>query len=852
MSMPVAEITRSETAERARLLRVDSYDIALDLAAGPERFRSRTIIRFGCTEPGAATYADLIAEQVHEITLNGVAIDPVAAWADGRIGLTGLADRNELRVVADCRYSSDVSGLSRTVDTADGRIYTFTQFEPADARRVFANFEQPDLKAEFTFRVTAPEHWVVLSNQPAPDPEPAGDGAAVWQFEPTPRISTYLTAIVAGEYHLVREQHTTPRGQSIPLGLACRQSLVPYLEPDDVLGITRSGLDYFTGLFGSDYPFAKYDQAYVADHVGGMENVGCVTLTEQLLFRSKVTDFLYEVRAMVILHEMAHQWFGDLVTMKWWNDLWLNESFAEYSGFLASAEATRFAGAWTTFCANFKLWGYTQDQLSSTHPVATQAATVSEAIANADGISYAKGASVLKQLVAYLGRDQFFDGLRAYFAEHSFGNATLSGLLAALEASSGRSLADWSAAWLETAGVNTLRPDFALAADGTFTSFAVLQEAPAEHPVLRLHHIAIGLYNRADGALVRTHRVEADVAGPRTPVPALAGLPQPDLILLNDDDLGYAITRFDERSLATLTTSIGSFSDSLARTLCWSSVIDMATEGELAVPAFVRMVAAGMGQLSSVSLLQTLHSACLDMLARIADPAFVPAGKELLAAEGARLLRAAEPGSDHQLAWAQLLAGTAVTAEQLNLLEGLLDGAEQIRGLTVDTELRWSLLKRLVICGRAGDTEIDAELTRDDTDAGQRHAAACRAGVPDPGHKAAAWHELAETAELSFESLSEMARAFNQAEHAGLLAPYAEAYFTRLPEIWAAHSELVRGMIGGALFPYPSASPELLQRIDAFLAGPDLDPAIGRVVIEGRDTVAKALGSRALPAGGSS
>ena len=579
--MDTAEITRAETAERARLLHVESYDVALDLTRGGQSFGSTSAVIFGCAEPGAASYADLIAETVHEITLNGAPIDPAAAYADGRIALTGLAERNELRVVADCGYETGGFGLQRSVDSADGRVYTFTQFEAAHARRVFANFEQPDLKATFTFHITVPETWTVLSNQPAPKPQPAGEGAAVWHFPATPRISTYLTAIAAGEYHVVRDSHTTPSGQVIPLGVACRQSMVPFLDVDDIVLITRQGLDYFTGLFGADYPFDKYDQVFVPDNAGAMENVGCVILTESLLFRSKVTDAMYEQRAMIILHEMAHQWFGDLVTMKWWEDLWLNESFAELSGFLASAEATRFTQAWTTFCGGPKIWGYGQDQLPSTHAIAADVPTLSQAEANFDGISYAKGASVLKQLVAYVGRDAFFAGIRAYFAEHGWGNATLADLLRALEASSGRSLGDWSKAWLETAGPNTLRSEFEVGPDGAFTSFAVRQEAPAEHPTLRPHHIAIGLYNLADGVLERTHQVEVDVAGARTQVPSLAGVAQPDLILLNDDDLGYAIIRFDERSLATLSEDIGHFRDGLARTLCWSAVVDMASQAEL-------------------------------------------------------------------------------------------------------------------------------------------------------------------------------------------------------------------------------------------------------------------------------
>jgi aminopeptidase N len=541
-------------------------------------------------------------------------------------------------------------------------------------------------------------------------------------------------------------------------------------------------------------------------------------------------------------------WFGDLVTMKWWDDLWLNESFAEFSASLSSAEGTRFTDAWTTFSASRKTWGYRQDQLPSTHPVAADVPTLSEAIANFDGISYAKGASVLKQLVAHVGRDSFFTGIRAYFAEHGWGNATLADLLAALEASSGLSLGDWSKAWLQTAGPNTLRSEFETDASGAFIEFAVHQEAPPEHPALRPHHIAIGLYNRVRGELVRTCRVEADVTGARTDVPGLAGQAQPDLILLNDDDLGYALIRFDPRSLATLEESIGQFTDSLARTVCWTAVLDMVAQAELSVPAFVRILVSGMGMEPNISLLQTLHMTAARLMATTADPAWLPAGKELLATAALPLLRAAEPGSDQQLAWMQLLVWTSVTPGQLDFLGGLLDGSAVLPGLTVDTELRWSLLRRLAATGRAGDAEIDAELARDATDAGRRHAAAGRAAIPDAEHKEAAWQLLTQSEELGHEGVLAVAAAFGHPEHAALLAPYTEAYFEVLPELWASRGDHLRRVLADGLFPDTAASPELVRRIDEFLAAADRDPALVRILIERRDMVERALRSRELPA----
>ena len=850
-----AEITIEQTSERARLLRVDSYDISLDLTRGDEVFGSVSVITFGCAEPGASTYLDLVAAAVHEISLNGTAIDPARARDGDRIALTGLAARNELRVRADCRYAAQSQGLHRSVDSADGKVYTYTCFEPVDARTVFANFEQPDLKAAFTFHVTAPAHWTVLSNQPSPVPEPVpGDGAegsgaarAVWHFEPTPRISTYLTAIAAGDYHLVTGTHTTPGGKVIPLGVACRASLAGYLDAEEIFAVTRRGLDFYPGLFGIDYPFAKYDQVFGPEFFNGaVENIACVVISETALFRSKVTDMMYELRAQVIMHEMAHMWFGNLVTMKWWNDLWLNESFAEFCAILATAEATRFTGAWTTFANSRKIWGYAADRLPSTHPIATDVATVTEAVANFDGISYAKGASVLRQLAAYVGRDEFFAGIGAYLAEHSWGNATLDDVLHAVETSSGRNLSDWSKAWLETAGPNTLRAEFEVDAGGRFTSFAVLQEAPAEHQVLRLHHIAIGLYRRSgDGSLRRAHRVEVDVSGARTVVPELTGIEQPDLVLLNDDDLGYLLVRFDPRSLATLTSSIGTLTDSLARAVCWSAVTDMVQQAELPLPVFVTMLVTGMASEPSVSVLQLLHQLAGQLIRQLGDPGWVRSGKEQLAAAAVRLLAAAEPGSDHQLAWAQLLSWTAVTDEQLDLLAGLLDGRAGVPGLAVDAELRWALLTRLTVTGRAGDAEIDAELDRDPTDAGRRHAASCRAAVPDAAHKAAAWALLTGD-DLGTETTLAVSGGFVQAEHAALLEPYVQRFLDVVPELWAARPQMLRPMLGRLLFPYPAGSPDALARIDAFLAQPR-DPGLARLVVEIRDIVRRAVRSRSLP-----
>jgi aminopeptidase N len=871
--MTVTEITRDETRQRAELLSIDSYEVSLDHTRGPETFGSHSVIRFSCQRPGAATYVDLVAVTVHEIILNGRHLDPATALRGGRIALDDLAARNELRITADCRYSGDGTGLQRCADSADGRVYTYTKFEPAYARQVFANFEQPDLKAPFTFHVTVPAAWTVLSNQPSSgrEPVPGGD-ATVWHFPPTPRISTYLTAVVAGEYEVVTSRHETPRGQVIPLVLACRASLAAALDTADILTVTGQGLDFYTELFHGDFPFDQYGQVFVPEYsAGATENVGCVVFTDQMLFPSKVTDAMYELRAMMILHEMAHMWFGDLVTMKWWDDLWLNESFAEFGGTLSSAEGSRFTDAWATFSIGRKTWAYQQDQLPSAHPVAANVPTLSQAVANFDGISYAKGAAVVQQLAAKVGREAFFAGIRAYFAEHAFGNATLADLLRTLEASSGVPLAEWSRAWLETAGPNVLRAELVTDENGVLTSAAIVQEASvvagtavagtavagtpvagtavAGTPVYRPHHIAVGLYDRAaDGSLKRRHRVEVDVTGARTEVPGLAGQRQGDLVLVNDDDLGYAIIRFDPRSLRTLAESIGGLPEPLTRAVCWTALIDMTRQAELPLPEFIAIVATGMGQESSQSILQVLHSVSAQLLAQSGDPRRAAAAKGELAAAAARLLLAAAPGSDHQLAWAQLLSWTATTAEQLDLVAGLLGGDVELPGLTVSTDLRWALLRRLAALSRAGDPQIDAELARDPTDAGRRYALSCRAAVPDAAHKEAAWRLLAESDELGVAGVIEVIRGFALAEHAGLLAPYTERYFAALPVIWATRGEHFRVLLGGELFPFAAAAPDLSEQVDVFLAAGERDPALVRMLVELRATAQRARQSRALGA----
>jgi aminopeptidase N len=834
-----SNLTRDEARDRARVLRVDSYQVELDLTGAEATFASVSTVSFRCTSPGASTFIDLTAPEVLQISLNGTAVG-LESFDGNRIMLDGLAESNELTVVAACAYSRSGEGLHRFTDPVDGAVYIYSDLETFDAHRVYACFDQPDLKATFRFQVTARQGWHVISNTAAETVVQApGTQLARWVFPPTPILPSYVTAIVAGPYHAVRSEH-----DGIPLGVFCRQSLASYLDPDAIFEVTRQGLDYFHSAFGMRYPFGKYDQVFVPEFkAGAMENAGCVTFVEAYVFRSRVTDAYREARGETILHEMAHMWFGDLVTMRWWDDLWLNESFATWAGTIAEAETTRWGNAWTTFAQAWKAWAYRQDQLPSTHPIAADIPDIAAVEVNFDGITYAKGAAVLKQLVAHVGRERFLTGLRRYFARHAWGNATLGDLLGALEEASGRDLSDWSKKWLETAGVNTLRPEFRTDEEGRFAAFAVLQEAPASHPVLRPHRIAIGLYARGEDGLARRHRVEIDIDGDRTEVPELVGQRQPDLVLVNDDDLTYAKIRLDDRSFRTLIASEATFTESLPASLCWSAAWDMCRDAELPARDYVQLVLSGIDSIEDITVLQTVLRQAVTAVRRFADPAWRATGLALMA-DGLRgRLRRAEPGSDRQLACAQAFAWVATSPGDLALLTGLLGGSAVIEGLAVDTELRWQLLYRLACRGAAGPAEVEAELGRDPTDAGARHAAACRAAFPDPAAKEAAW-DLIVGGSLPNATFRATLDGFADPDAEELLEPYAGRYFDVVAGIWRDWSSDMAQYFAQYAYPSWKITPEAIAVTDAYIERTGPPPALRRLLTEGRDDVARALRCR--------
>jgi len=859
--MPGTNLTRDEARTRAALLDVTSYDIQLDLTTGAETFASTTTITFTSREPGAETFADLVDATVHEITLNGTALDP-AAYRDSRIRLPGLAAENVLVVKADCTYSHTGEGLHRFVDPVDQRVYTYTQFEVPDARRVFTTFEQPDLKSVFTFHVTAPAHWKVVSNSPSPEPvvvstgstsangSTGEPGAARWDFAPTARMSTYITALVAGEYHEVQDVYEGKFG-TIPLGHYCRQSLVPYLDRESIVETTKAGFAFFEEKFDYPYPFGKYDQLYVPEYnMGAMENAGCVTLRDEYLPRSRQPRSFYEFRTSVILHEMAHMWFGDLVTMKWWDDLWLNESFAEWACYWAEAEVTEFTDAWTGFANARKITGYTQDQLPTTHPIAADNFDLQAVEVNFDMITYAKGASVLKQLVAWVGLEPFLEGLRAYFKEFEFGNSEFKDLLRHLELASGRELQGWAQEWLQTAGVNTLTPEFTLDDAGNYASLTVRQTAHPDWPTLRRHRLGIGFYTVSDeaGSLVRTDYLEVDVTGETTEIAEAIGKKQPDLLLLNDNDYAYAKIRLDERSLRTALSSLSKIEDSLPRALVWSAAWDMTRDAELSISDYVELVLANIGEETDAWGVTRIPANTALAVATYSSPA-KRARLEARWEQGLReLLGAAAAGSDQQLTFARSFAAAAHTDAAIADLKALLDGSLTFEGLEIDQDLRWSLIGGLARAGAFGEAEIAAELERDNTISGQEKAAAARASQPLAEAKAAAWEAVMVSTSTPNETMRSTAVAFQQPGQEELLGEYVEKYLTAADTVWEHLGSHKASVALAQLFPRFLPSPELLERCDAWLASSSAEPAAKRYVREGRDSAARALAAQAKDA----
>ncbi|WP_203567238.1 aminopeptidase N [Aestuariimicrobium ganziense] len=852
--MNPANLTRAEAADRACLVTSESYRVHVDLTgrdlADADTFVSSTTVTF--SSGAGTTWIDLIADRVLSAELDGAALD-AEAFTGHRMPLELSEGDHELTIVALCRYSHTGEGLHRFVDPADQLVYLYTQFEIADARRMFACFDQPDLKATFTLSVLAPAHWTVVSNAPAVDPEPTDDDAALWSFEPTPPMSTYITALVAGDYHVVRDTLTSTTGE-VPASVMCRQSVVEHLDAERILTTTQRGFTVFEEAFGVGYPFGTYDQVFVPEfNAGAMENAGCVTIRDEYLFRSRVTAAAHEARDNTILHELAHMWFGDLVTMTWWDDLWLNESFAEWASHYCQAKIVDEHGGvdpWVSFANARKGWAYVQDQMPTTHPIAADMVDLEAVEQNFDGITYAKGASVLKQLVSLVGEEQFLTGVRAYFDEHAWGNTQLTDLLGALETSSGRELGWFSGEWLEKAGVNTLVPEVVVNA-GAIESFTIVQTADAGWPTLRTHSMAIGLFDLVDGRLVRRTSLPVEVSGERTEVPELVGESAADLVLLNDHDLTYAKVRLDESSLQTAVAHIDGLDEPLGRAILWGAAWDMCRDAEMASGDYVDLVLRGVGGESDLTAVGTLLRQ-----AQLAATGYTARDKraavrERLVAGAAGLLKGAEPGSDHQLAFTNALVASVHTPAGAELIRGWLAGEEVPEGLTIDTDMRWRIMTALARMGEVGPEQIDALLAEDTTIQGAESAAGARAALPGAEAKATAWGLATSDTSVPNGTQRQIAMNFWQYDQSEVLSDYVDRYLSVADEIsrgeqgWPTRGHAVVQNVLTWLFP-GDGDEAVLARVDAWLTANDPSDQVKRTVTERRDALARALRCQAV------
>ncbi|MEV7662416.1 aminopeptidase N [Paenarthrobacter sp. NPDC089316] len=862
-------LSRDEAATRSALITTHSYDVTLDVrdAADPAvaGYPSTSTITFSA-QAGSSTFLDFISGGVHSVVLNGRSLDVGTVVDRDRILLEGLAADNTVTVTGTALYSRSGEGMHRFVDPADGKCYLYTQYEPADCRRVFANFEQPDLKAEFTFHVIAPAGWEVASNgsESARSAIPGAEAEAQWDFATTQRMSTYITTVLAGPYFKATDHWgaTLDDGTrlDVPLALYCRASLAPSFDAGELFRLTKSGLEFFNNLFDYPYPWGKYDQAFVPEYnLGAMENPGLVTFTEKYVYASRATDAQYQARANTLMHEMAHMWFGDLVTMTWWDDLWLKESFADFMGTLGVDRATDWDTAWVNFASKRKAWAYVQDQLPTTHPIVADIQDLEAAKQNFDGITYAKGASVLKQLVAYVGFDAFIAGSRQYFREHAFGNTSLQDLLKALSAASGRDLGDWARQWLQTSGISTISAE--IVDDDRVMGAVMLQQDAIDpitgHQELRPHRMRLGLYDPdPSGALVRSESVEVDVAGPSTLIAELAGRKRPALLLVNDDDLSYAKVRLDAVSERTVRKSLDKIQDPMARALCWTALWDSARDAVTPAARYVSAVEQFAPAETGIGVLLNVLGNASSAIERFVPPAIRDGVRRDFLAVAAHQLQASTAGSDYQLAWARTLAEVSRHGDsELSLLRHILDSTTIVKGLAVDAELRWSIWQALAAHGQATQAELDRELEADKTASGKEGHALASAARPDPSVKAAAWDAAVNSSGLSNEILSATIAGFATAP-GHLTAPYVEPYFECLERVWATRSIEIAGRIVRGLFPaaqdladsmVPSDHPVLVRTDHWLRRHADAPRALRRILIEQRSHLLRALTAQGAP-----
>jgi len=818
-------LTVSDARRRSRTVAVDRYLVDLDLTRGPETFASTTTILFRRVGTEDTTFLDVRPQVLHRVRLNGADLD-VSQLGDGRMPLRGLQEHNELEVWADMAYSHDGEGLHRAVDPADGNTYTYAMSFLDAAPRIFACFDQPDLKAPYSVAVTAPPEWTVVGNGAA---HPVGDGR--WQLAETRPLSTYFVTLVAGPYHSVRSEH-----DGIPLGLHVKQSLAAHLDRDaqELFTVTGQAFDEYHRLFGIRYPFGEYHQAFVPEfNAGAMENPGCVTLRDPLVFRSRVTDAERESRAMTVVHEMAHQWFGDLVTMTWWDDLWLNESFAEFMAHRVCSDATDFDNAWVDFAFSRKRWGMIADRRPTTHPVAGNgAADTVSALSDFDGISYAKGAAVLKQLNAHLGDDVFLGGVRRHVERHAFGNASLADLLESWSEAGASDVEEWALQWLRQPGVDTVSLTAQNGAGSPSSGVVLRRTPPAEFPAQRPHTLTVAELG-PDGP---QQQVTVHVHEDSTPV-ELVPTTEPPVLVADVHDDTWAKIRLDAHTIAALPNVLPRIDDPVTRAVLWNSLTYAVDDAELDPRAVLTtLVAALPYEPQDVAL-----SALLGWVVTTLRGRYLPPGPDddLIATLTSAVLQQAPPGSGAQVAAARAVAGTAVAPDEL---AGWLDG-DAPDGLTVDADMRWTVLYRLCVLGAADSGAVEAELARDHSAEGAVHAARCLAALPSEQAKSQAWQLITTDPKVGNYVLYATCEGFWSPEHAALTRPYVERYFAEVPGTARLRSGWVVSETARLAYPVYEVADTTVELADEALDG-DLSAGVRRAIADRTHDLRRAVDVR--------
>ncbi|GAB2570612.1 aminopeptidase N [Kribbella endophytica] len=844
-------LTVDDARGRAEVVEVRGYQLDFDFTGGDETFRAVSTVWFAAK--GGATWVDVKAREVLSAKLNGVPVE-VGLVEDGRLPLTGLAGENELVVDAVMAYARDGEGMQRSVDAADGRVYLYGMSSLESAPRYFACFDQPDLKAPYRITATVPPEWIVLGNGPAKEIAPGR-----WEIAETKPLSTYFVTLVAGPYHLIRSEY-----DGIPLGLGCRQSLAPHLDRDaeDLFTVTAQAFDEYHRLFGYRYPFGEYHQVFVPDfNLGAMENPGCVTVADTLVFRSAVTDAERSTRARILVHELAHMWFGDLVTMKWWNDLWLNESFAEYMAHRVSHDVTDHRGHWEDFGYVRKWWGLQADQRSSTHPVASDPVKdARETLEDFDGISYAKGAAVLKQLAAYLGDDVFLRGVTAHLAAHEYGNADLPEFVAKLTEAGAVGLAEWSAQWLRTSGLDTISV--------TRTADGVVLHRSRPDDAERPHRLKVGAYDEAGRPTSVDVLLDADEV-------AVALDPSAALVVPDSGDDTWAKIRLDAAGLEALPRVLPLIADGTTRAVIWNSIRDSVADGDLNPQQALEILLAALPAEDSDIAVGSLLRWAEDSLLGRALP-YEPFRGQLADVLTERLATC-PPGSSLQLAIAR---GVIATTSDADLLQTWLsdssnrpgnsssrpgnsssrpgnsssrpgnsssrpgNSSSSPAGLEVDADLRWALTLQLVRLNAFGAAEIDAELARDHSTEGTIHAAKCHAALPDG--KEAAWNRVMTDPTVGVNELYALCSGFWHPSQAELTAPYVDRYFAEIAGTAKIRAGIAVGLTAGRFFPRFAVEERTVVRAESLVADDTVPPGIRRAVADAADDLKRTFDALSL------